>query len=812
MAPRTDPNTKKLPEGPPVELVAGEVAQPQEQADSTHFLLPLRDVVLFPGMVVPLFIGRQKSAIAVEMAAEQETPIVAVTQKDATLDEPTSADLFSVGTLCNILQMVRLPDGSFKVLLEGVTRRRVLSISGGGQDEIPLAARSIPLPDYYRPSVRLDAAVRYVSDLFENYVRLQKKIPKENLLSIVGLGNPSQLADQIAAHLYVKVEIKQGVLSEPNILRRLNILASCLEQENDILEIERKIKEEVRGQMEKSQREYYLSEQIKAIQRELGREGEPADEVDEYREKLATVELPEDVRVKVEKEVHRLSSMAPLSPEATVVRTYLDWIFDLPWSDQTEETLDLAKAERILETDHYGLKKPKERILEYLAVRKLNPASRGPILCFVGPPGVGKTSLGKSIARATNRKFARISLGGMRDEAEIRGHRRTYIGSLPGRIIQTMRKVEVKNPVILLDEVDKMSADFRGDPSSALLEALDPEQNKHFSDNYLEVEFDLSQVFFITTANVLHPVPPALKDRMEVIEIPSYTEEEKVQIAKEYLIPRAIKENGITRKHIGFPIQGIQEIIRSYTREAGVRNLEREINSVCRKVAREVAASSGEEQPGKETLVPDVVRKLLGIPKFTDSAKKSRRPDVGSATGLAWTEVGGELLSIEVAILQGKGELVLTGQLGQVMQESARAALSYARSRSNQFGIPKDFHRLYDIHIHLPEGAIPKDGPSAGVTLATALISALAGIPVRSDIAMTGEITLRGKVLPVGGIKEKILAAHRAKLVNILIPEENQKDLEDIPPTILKTLNIKTITDMDAVLATSLVSPVGVKN
>ncbi|NUN96197.1 MAG: endopeptidase La [Candidatus Omnitrophica bacterium] len=793
--------------GPETEQPSLLDAEPLELGEEGHLVLPLRDVVLFPGMVAPLFIGRPKSAIAIEMAAEHDTSLIAVTQKDVGTDNPGPGDLHEVGTLCQVLQLVRLPDGSLKVLLEGLGRRRIHEVSDGGSEDVPMAARSSPMPEEYRPSSRLNASVRYVSELFENYVRLQRKIPKENLLSILSLENPSLLADQIAAHLYVKVEVKQQILAEPRVHRRLSLLASFLEQENDILEIEKKIKDEVRGQMEKSQREYYLAEQIKALQRELGREAEPSDEVEEYRAKLVAAKLPQEVHQRAERELNRLASMAPLSPEATVVRTYLDWIFDLPWHAQTEETLELPLAEKILEEDHYGLKKPKERILEYLAVRKLNPASRGPILCFVGPPGVGKTSLGRSIARATNRRFARISLGGMRDEAEIRGHRRTYIGSLPGRIIQTLRKVGMKNPVILLDEIDKMSADFRGDPSSALLEVLDPEQNCHFSDNYLEVEFDLSRIFFITTANVLHPVPPALRDRMEVIEISSYTEEEKVQIAKRYLVPRAVKETGLSGKSISFTVDGIQEVIRRYTREAGVRNLEREIQSICRKVARGVAADP--KKKTKVTVGSGTTRDLLGIPKFIETEKKRSQPDVGIATGLAWTEVGGDLLSIEVAVLEGKGDLALTGQLGQVMQESARAALSFARSRAQQFGIPKEFHRRYDLHVHLPEGAIPKDGPSAGVTLATALISALAGVPARPDVAMTGEITLRGKVLPVGGIKEKVLAAHRAKVAHVLIPEENRKDLEDIPPSILRDIDIRTIRNMDEVLELALASRTG---
>ena len=617
-------------------------------------------------MVAPLFIGRQKSAAAVELAAEKNIPLIAVAQTDPALEDPQPTDLFPVGTLCQILQLVRLPDGTIKVLLEGGSRQRLLEINDGGGDASPLRAQIEPIPIVYRPSPRLKAAVRYVSELFEAYARLQKRIPKENLLSILSLEDASQLSDQIAAHLYVKVELKQQILEDSNVHHRLSQLAAFLEEENDLLGLEKEIKDEVRGQMEKSQREYYLAEQIKVIQKELGREGEALDDIDEFREKLDTVGFPPEVREKADREINRLCSMPAMSPEATVVRTYLEWLLELPWKEATEEELDLKNAEAILEKDHYGLDKPKERILEYLSVRKLNPSSRGPILCFVGPPGVGKTSLGRSIARATNRKFARISLGGMRDEAEIRGHRRTYIGSLPGRLIQTMRKVGVKNPVILLDEVDKMGMDFRGDPASALLEVLDPEQNCHFSDNYLEVEFDLSEVFFITTANILHPVPPALCDRMEVIEISSYTEEEKVQIGRRFLVPRSIKESGLKRKDVTFTLDGIREVIQSYTREAGVRNLEREVQGVCRKIAREVASSSNGERP-KKKIEKTQVQKLLGVPKFSRNDRSQHEPDVGIATGLAWTEVGGELLNIEVSILEGKGELVMTGQLGEVM-------------------------------------------------------------------------------------------------------------------------------------------------
>ena len=669
----------------------------EDLSDTPHFVLPLRDIVLFPGMIAPLFVGRQKSGAAIEAVSEKHAPLLAITQKDPVVDSPTGSDLYGVGTLCNVLQVIRLPDGSYKILLEGIVRHSIIRIDDGAGDEIPLMATSFPMPDIYRPSRRTEAAVRYVSDLFEGYAKLNKKIPRENLMSVLHLENPGMLTDQMAAHMNVKVEVKQRLLSEPNVEERLNLLSTHLERENEILEMEKKIRGEVRGQIDKSQRDYYISEQIKALQRELGREGEGIDEIEEYKEKIEKSNLPEEVAQRVEKEINRLSTMPMMSPEATVVRTYLDWLLDLPWSKSTEERLNLPVAEKILEGDHFGLKKPKERILEHLAVRKLNPDSKGPILCFVGPPGVGKTSLGRSIARATNREFARISLGGMRDEAEIRGHRRTYIGSLPGRIIQSIRKVGVNNPVLLLDEVDKMSTDFRGDPASALLEVLDPEQNKHFTDNYLEVEFDLSRIFFVTTANILHPVAPALQDRMEVIEISSYTEPEKVQIAKRYLVPRAIQESGLNRKQISFHIPGIQEIIRSYTREAGVRNLEREIQSVCRKVARRVTVAE-EEEPTKVVINRGMAVDLLGY--------SSEETDAYAGIAQVWrTEVGGALKS---KFWRGKAT-------SPVMAKSCKNPA--ARHRN---GIP-DFHRRYDIHIHLRERS--RGRTLSGVTLATALIS-----------------------------------------------------------------------------------------
>ncbi len=809
MAPSKGPKQKRRAKRPtkiPMpEKVDAEPGWEGEKAPTHDYILPLRDVVLFPGMVVPLFVGRPRSTAAIDIVTEGSHPLLAVAQRDPLVDDPLPQDLHSVGTLCNILQTMRLPDGSYKVLLEGVSRKIVFEYAETEAEEAPFMARSLPMPDIFKPTKEAEAKVRYIRELFEDYVRLFKKIPKENLLAVISIDDPAVLTDQVAAHLSVKTEVKQAILAAPSVDERLSLLSQCLEEEIDILEVEKKIKGEVRSQIDKSQREYYLTEQIKAIQRELGREGEALDEIEEYREKLVALHLPKEAFQRAEKELNRLSTMAPMSPEATVVRTYLDWIIDLPWDIASEEVLDLDQAEKVLEKDHFGLKKTKERILEYLAVRKLNPQTKGPILCLVGPPGVGKTSLGKSIARATHREFARISLGGMRDEAEIRGHRRTYIGSMPGRILQTLKKVKTKNPVILLDEIDKMNSDFRGDPASALLEVLDPEQNKHFSDNFLEIEFDLSQVFFITTANVLYTVPPALSDRMEVIEISSYTEQEKTQIAKRYLAPRAVTENGLKKRQISFRQEAFVRLIRQYTREAGVRNLEREINSVCRKVARKFAS---EEVDAKEKIVIDgkKVRKLLGIPKFTDLDNKKSEADVGAAVGLAWTQVGGDILHIEVSILEGKGELVLTGQLGDVMQESAKAALSYTRSRGKEYNLPIDFHKRFDIHVHLPEGAIPKDGPSAGVTLATALISALSGIPVRSDLAMTGEITLRGKVLPVGGIKEKLLAAHRNGIFEICIPKENQKDLEEISESILKKLKINLVGRIQEILEIALES------
>ena len=760
-------------------------------------ILPLRDVVVFPGMIIPLFVGRAKSVAALESGMQGEKRIILVTQKQIEIDEPAPGDLYSVGTLINILQLLKLPDGSIKVLVEGVERVRILGITGGD----PYYVSEIStINDREEHSPEVQALLRHVSELFESYVKLNRKVPQETLLSIMNLEDPGRLADNIAAHLTVKVADKQRLLASSSPSSRLKQLSGLLSGELEILELEQKIKGEVRKQMEQSQKEYYLHEQIKAIQRELGKEGEGAEEWSKYRERIKKAKMNKEAETKALEELERLSVMPLLSPEATVVRNYLDWLCDLPWSKSTVDRLDIKKAEKILHDDHYGLEKPKERILEFLSVRKLKNNLKGPIICFVGPPGVGKTSLGRSIARALGRKFVRLSLGGVRDEAEIRGHRRTYIGSMPGRIIQSLKKISSNNPVFLLDEIDKMSMDFRGDPSSALLEVLDPEQNHTFSDHYLEVEFDLSNVMFIATANVVHPIPPALHDRMEIIEIPSYTEDDKLHIALEFLIPKQVANHGLTSYKPAFTPSATLQVIRDYTREAGVRNLERELASVCRKLARK-AATDGLKK--KVQVTPEMVNELLGIPRFREPAQ-GRENGIGCATGLAVTSAGGEILTTEVSIMEGTGKLTLTGQLGDVMQESAKAALTFARTRARALQLARDFHQRFDIHIHVPEGAIPKDGPSAGITIATALISALTGRPVRDGIAMTGEITLRGKVLPVGGIKEKVLAAHRADIGRVLLPEDNRKDLPDIPKHVLERMEIHFVRNMDEVLAQSL--------
>ncbi len=761
-------------------------------------LLPLRDMVIFPGMIIPLFVGRSKSVSALEAGMQGDKRIVLVAQKQVEIDEPDQSDLYAVGTLINILQLLKLPDGSIKMLVEGLERVRIEKIIT--KDPF-FVAKTSPIKDHMKRGTEITALLRHVHELFESYVKMNRKVPQETLLSIMNVEDPGRLADTISAHLTIKVSEKQRLLSSPNPTTRLKNLTKILTNEIEILKMEQNIKNEVRKQMEQSQKEYYLHEQIKAIQRELGKEGEETEEWSKYRNRIKKAKMSEEAEAKALEELERLSVMPMLSPEATVVRSYLDWLCDLPWSKSTKDRLEIKKAEKILNEDHYGLEKPKERILEFLAVRKLKKTLKGPIICFVGPPGVGKTSLGRSIARALGRKFIRVSLGGVRDEAEIRGHRRTYIGSMPGRIIQSLKKAKSNNPVFLLDEIDKLSADFRGDPSSALLEVLDPEQNCTFSDHYLEVEFDLSNIMFIATANVTHPVPPALLDRMEVIEIPSYTEEDKYHIAKDFLIPKQIREHGLARLKPEFTKPGILQVIRDYTREAGVRNLERELASVCRKLARKATTEKLKKQT---SLTPKFVNDLLGIPRFRDS-KLGRENGIGCATGLAVTSTGGDVLLTEVSIMEGTGQLTLTGKLGDVMQESAKAALSYARARARLFHLVREFYKRFDIHIHVPEGAIPKDGPSAGITLATALISALTGRPVLDNIAMTGEITLRGNVLPVGGIKEKVLAAHREDITRVLLPEDNRKDIPDIPTHVKKQVEIIFVKNMDEVLQVALV-------
>ncbi|MBN2328870.1 MAG: endopeptidase La [Candidatus Omnitrophica bacterium] len=760
-------------------------------------LLPLRDVVVFPGMILPLFVGRPKSIAALEAAMQGEKRLVLTAQKRMEVDEPSPQDLYSIGTLINLLQLLKLPDGSIKVLVEGVRRVRINSILS---TDPFLAIEIKTFGERSEKGPKTEALLRHVSSQFESYVRLNRKIPQETLLSITNLDDAGRMADNIAAHLTVKVSDKQRLLSCSNPVTRLKYLSEILQSELEILELEQNIKNEVRKQMEQSQKEYYLHEQIKAIQRELGKDGEGGEDWTKYKTRIKKAKMSREAEEKAVEELERLVSMPPLSPESTVVRNYLDWLCDLPWSKSTRDQLDIKKAEKILNEDHYGLEKPKERILEFLSVRKLKKNLKGPILCLVGPPGVGKTSLGRSIARSLGRKFIRLSLGGVRDEAEIRGHRRTYIGSMPGRIIQSLKKAKSRNPVFLLDEIDKMSMDFRGDPSSALLEVLDTEQNYTFSDHYLEVEFDLSDVMFIATANVSHPIPPALHDRMEIIEIPSYTEEDKAHIAQDFLAPKQIKEHGLTRFDPRISPQAVLQIIRDYTREAGVRNLERELASVCRKLARK--ASVKELEKGVK-VTPKMVNDLLGVPKFREP-EIGRENGIGCATGLAVTGAGGEVLATEVTIMEGGGQLILTGKLGEVMQESAKAALSYARSRSKHLGLARDFYKRFDIHIHVPEGAIPKDGPSAGITLASALISALTGKPVTGNLAMTGEITLRGRVLPVGGIKEKVLAAHRTDIFRVILPDDNRKDIPDIPKHVVDRLEIFFVKNMDEVLKIAL--------
>lgn len=760
-------------------------------------LLPLRDVVIFPGMILPLFVGRPRSVAALEAAIQGTKRLTLVTQKRIELEDPKPTDLYSVGALAQVLQVMKLPDGSMKALVEGLRRVRILDVLA--QD--PFYVGKIELIRERREGgVRVKALERHARDQFEQYIKLNRRAPQETLLSIMNVDDPGRLADSIAANLGVGVSEKQRLLAAASPSTRLRYLSELLTNELEILEMETRIKSEVRKQMEQSQKEYYLQEQIKVLQRELGKDGESGEEWGKFHQRIKDAKMSAEAEKKAQEELERLKQMPSLSPEAAVVRNYLDWLCDLPWAKSTKDRLDILKAEKILNDDHYGLDKPKERILEFLAVRKLKPKMKGPILCFVGPPGVGKTSLGRSIARALGRKFVRLSLGGVRDEAEIRGHRRTYIGSMPGRIIQSLKKAGSRNPVFLLDEIDKMSMDFRGDPASALLEVLDPEQNNTFSDHYLEVEFDLSEVMFIATANVAHPIPPALHDRLEIIEIASYTEEEKAKIAKGFLWPKQVNEHGLKKYKPRILEKAILQTIRDYTHEAGVRNLNRELASICRKLAKQAASS---DLAMSHSVTPQRVNDLLGVPRYRD-AHHSRENGVGSATGLAVTRVGGETMATEVTLMPGTGQLILTGQLGDVMQESAKAALSFTRARARGLGLDPDFHKRFDLHVHAPEGAIPKDGPSAGITIASALISALTGRPVIDGLAMTGEITLRGKVLQVGGIKEKVLAAHRAGIRRVILPHDNRKDEPDIPALVLENMRIEYVQHMDEVLRIAL--------
>jgi ATP-dependent Lon protease len=760
-------------------------------------LLPLRDVVVFPHMVIPLFVGRPKSIKALETAMEAGKSILLVAQKSAAKDEPGAEDMYGTGTVANILQMLKLPDGTVKVLVEGTQRARIVNVT---DLKTHYVAEAAGVGAEMSESTELEAMRRAMISQFDQYVKLNKKIPPEILTSLAGIDEPGRLADTIAAHLPLKLEQKQEVLEMFDVQRRLEHLLALMETELDILQVEKRIRGRVKKQMEKSQREYYLNEQVKAIQKELGDLEEGAD-LDEMEKRIKSAHMPKEARAKAESELRKLRLMSPMSAEATVVRNYIETLVGLPWKKKSKISADLARAEEVLEEDHYGLDKVKERIVEYLAVQQRVDKVKAPILCLVGPPGVGKTSLGQSVARATNRKFVRMSLGGVRDEAEVRGHRRTYIGSMPGKILQNMTKVGVRNPLFLLDEVDKMGMDFRGDPSSALLEVLDPEQNHSFVDHYVEVEYDLSDVMFVATANTMN-IPAPLLDRMEVIRLSGYTEDEKVNIAIRYLLPKQMKNHGLKPEELMVSESAIRDIVRYYTREAGVRSLEREISKICRKVVKALVLK---RRDTKTTVNAKNLGNYLGVRRYTFGIAEKHN-QVGQVTGLAWTEVGGELLTIESAVMPGKGKVVSTGKLGEVMQESIQAALTVVRSRSQKLGITEDFYQKNDIHIHLPEGATPKDGPSAGIGICSAMVSVLTNIPVRSDVAMTGEITLRGEVLPIGGLKEKLLAAHRGGIKTVLIPEENVKDLSEIPDNIKNRLDIHPVKWIDQVLDLSLES------
>ncbi|MDG2155331.1 MAG: endopeptidase La [Gammaproteobacteria bacterium] len=759
-------------------------------------ILPLRDVVVYPHMVIPLFVGREKSIQALDKAMEAGKKILLAAQKQADVDEPGIEDIHTMGTLATILQLLKLPDGTVKVLVEGVSRARINSVLPGDYFAANIELIEDSLGD---EDADIDGLKRAVVTQFENYVKLNKKVPPEILASLSSIEQPGRLADTVAAHMALKLDEKQKILEIDSVRSRLEHVMSLIDGEIDMLQIEKRIRGRVKQQMEKSQREYYLNEQMKAIQKELGDMEDAPNEVADLEQRIEAAGMSGEAKERANSELTKLKMMSPMSAEATVVRNYIDWLLKAPWKKRTRVLKRLDKAEEILEEDHYGLEKVKERILEYLAVQQRVRKLKGPILCLVGPPGVGKTSLGKSIARATNRKFVRMSLGGVRDEAEIRGHRRTYIGSMPGKIVQNLSKVGVRNPLMLLDEVDKMSQDFRGDPASALLEVLDPEQNSTFADHYLEVDFDLSDIMFVCTANTLN-IPPPLLDRMEVIRIPGYTEDEKINIAHNYLIGKQISANGLKSKEIEISDDSVRDIVRYYTREAGVRSLEREIAKICRKVVKSLLL---EPTDTKIVVSAENLETFLGVQKYRYGSAEEN-DQVGQVTGLAWTEVGGELLTIESAVVPGKGKLVNTGKLGEVMQESIQAAVTVVRSRAALLGIDPDFHQKVDIHVHVPEGATPKDGPSAGVGMCTALVSAISNIPVKSDVAMTGEITLRGEVLPIGGLKEKLLAAHRGGIKTVLIPHENEKDLAEIPKNINEKLDIVPVRWIDEVLALAL--------
>lgn len=760
-------------------------------------LLPLRGILVFPYMIIHLDVGREKSISALEEAMLHDRLIMLAAQKDAQNDMPSPDEIFDVGTVAEIKQLLKLPGGTIRVLVEGLHRAKIIKYD---ESEDYYQVEIDEFDEVKDRTTEIEALTRTAINQFEQWVKFSKKIPPETLVSVIAVDEPGRLADIIASHLSLKIEDKQALLGGINVEERLEKLCEILGREMEILELEKKINVRVRKQMEKTQKEYYLREQLKAIQKELGEKDDRTAEIEEYREKLKNLEFPQETLERINKEIDRLSKMPPMVAESAVIRTYLDCLIALPWSTETVDMLNIDVAEQTLNDDHYGLEKVKERILEYLSIRKLTETMKGPILCLVGPPGVGKTSLARSIAKAMERKFVRVSLGGVRDEAEIRGHRRTYVGAMPGRIIQGMRTAGSKNPVFLLDEIDKMSTDFRGDPASALLEVLDPEQNNTFSDHYVEVPYDLSKVLWVITANVMHNIPRPLLDRIEIIHIPGYTEEEKVQIAKRYLTTKQIRDHGLSDKQIVFSEGILQKIISDYTREAGVRGLERNIATVCRKVTRQIVQNKRESVK----ITAQNIHTYLGATKYRHT-QAEKQPQVGVSTGLAWTEVGGDVLPIEVSVMKGKGKLILTGQLGEVMRESAQAGFSYIRTRVEELGIDAEFQEKTDIHIHLPEGAIPKDGPSAGISMATAVVSALTGTPVRSDLAMTGEITLRGRVLPVGGIKEKILAAHRVGIKAIIMPKENKRDLDEIPANIRKNLEFTLVEHMDEVLEKALV-------